>query len=88
MYNRHSEIPTRHPNILRAAIHGKKSWGLWVDTWSDGIVDWTFTEDEILEGFKKRDIEIPEPLLRDFRNRIEKKKRIRNLKLFELMKSK
>jgi hypothetical protein len=80
------EIPvTRHPNVLKGVITGKKGWGLWVDQWSDGIVDWTFTEEEILGEFQKRGIQIPEPLLKDFRNRIEKKKRIRNQKLFEML---
>lgn len=81
------EIPvTRHPNILKSVISGKKGWGLWVDQWSDGIVDWTFTEEEILNEFKKKNIKIPEPLLRDFYNRIDKKKRKRNLEYFEMLK--
>lgn len=80
------EIPkTRHPNILKGVISGKKGWGLWVDQWSDGIVDWTFTEEEILGEFEKRGIKIPEPLLRDFYNRIDKKKRKRNLMYFEML---
>lgn len=87
IYNRYSTIPTRHPNILYAAVHGKKCWGLWLDTWSDGIVDWTFTEEEILGEFQKRNIQIPEPLLKDFRNRVNKKKRIRNQKYFEMLKN-
>ena len=83
------EIPkTRHSNILKGVITGKKGWGLWVDQWSEGIVDWTFTEEEILGEFQTRGIQIPEPLLKDFRNRVEKKKRIRNLKLFEILKTK
>ena len=74
------EIPvTRHSNILKGVIIGKKSWGLWVDQWSDGIVDWSFTEEDILNEFKIHNIEIPEPLLRDFQNRIDKKKHKRNL---------
>ena len=85
IYNRYSTIPTRHPNIVHAVVHGKKSWGLWVDAWSDGIVDWTFTEEEILGQFQERGIQIPEPLLKDFRNRVNKKKRIRNSKYFEIM---
>lgn len=82
------EVPiSRHSNILKGVITGKKGWGLWVDTWSDGILDWTFTEEEILGEFQKRNIQIPEPLLKDFRNRINKKKRIRNEKYHdELMK--
>ncbi len=70
---------------MKGVITGKRGWGLWVDQWSDGIVDWTFTEEEILGEFQKRNIQIPEPLLRDFRNRIEKKKRIRNQKYFDML---
>lgn len=69
---------SRHPNILRGVIIGKKGWGLWVEQWSQGIVEWTFTKEEILEEFKKRDIEIPEPLMIEWDKLIEKKKRIRN----------
>jgi len=82
---RNSTIVTRHPNIVRCVVQGKKSWGLWVDQWSDGICDWTFTEEEILGEFQKRSIQIPEPLLKDFRNRIDKKKRIRNQKYSEFL---
>lgn len=79
------EIPvTRHSNILKGVINGKRGWGLWVDQWSEGIVDWTFTEEEILNEFKIRNIIIPECLLKDFYNRIDKKKRIRNQKMFEM----
>ena len=76
-------IKTRHPNIVKSVVSGKRSWGLWVDQWSDGIVDWTFTEEEILDEFQKRNIQIPKPLLQDFRNRIDKKKRERNQKYHE-----
>lgn len=83
---RNTIVKTIHPNLLRGVIIGKRSWGLWVDQWSDGIVDWTFTEEEILGEFQTRNIQIPEPLLKDFRNRIDKKKRIRNQKYFEMLK--
>lgn len=83
------EVPvTRHPNILKGVISGKRGWGLWVDQWSDGIVDWTFTEEEILGEFQMRAIQIPEPLLKDFRNRIDKKKRIRNKSYFDMLNNK
>jgi hypothetical protein len=84
---RNEVVKTRHPNIVKAVIGGKRSWGLWLDQWSDGIVDWSFTEEEILKEFQERSIKIPEPLLKDFRNRIEKKKRIRNQKYFEMLKN-
>ena len=70
---------SRQSNILKAVIIGKKSWGLWVDQWADGIADWTFQEEEILEEFSKRDIKIPDSFLLDFRNRVEKKKQKRYL---------
>ncbi len=73
---------------MKGVITGKKSWGLWVDQWSDGIVDWTFTKEEILEEFQKRNIQIPSSLLKDFENRIEKKKEIRNRKYFEMLNEK
>lgn len=62
---------------------GKKSWGLWVDQWSDGIVEGSFLIEEILEEFSSRNIEIPESFLLDFKNRIQKKKEIRNQKEIE-----
>jgi len=52
---------------------GKKSWGLWVNEWSDGIVEGSFNKREILEEFSKNGIIIPEPLLNDFHNRVYKK---------------
>jgi hypothetical protein len=82
---RNNIIKTRHPNVVKAVISGKRSFGLWVDQWSDGIVDWTFTEEEILGEFQKRNIKIPKPLLIDFYNRIDKKKRKRNLEYFEIL---
>lgn len=82
---RNNIIKTRHPNIVKAVVSGKRSFGLWSDQWSDGIVDWSFTEEEILGEFKKRNIKIPKPLLIDFYNRIDKKKRKRNLEYFEIL---
>jgi len=82
------EIPiTRHSNILKGVITGKRGWGLWLDAFSDGICDCTFTKEEILDEFQKRNIQIPEPLLKDFENRIEKKKGIRNKEYFEILKT-
>ena len=67
-------IPTRHPNILKSVIVGKKSWGLWLNEWSEGIAQWLFTLDEILQQFEDNHIKIPENLLLDFKNRIQKKR--------------
>ena len=66
---------SRHSNILKCVIIGKKSWGLWLDQWTDGIVDWTFTREEILEIFIEKDIKIPDSFLLDFDNTIDRKKR-------------
>jgi len=84
---RNEIIKTRHPNVVKAVVSGKRSFGLFCDQWSDGIVDCSFTEEEILGEFQMSNIQIPEPLLIDFRNRIEKKKRLINQKYHdELMK--
>ena len=77
------KIYSTHPRILEGAIRGKKSWGLWLDQWTDGISDWSFTKDEILDLFKEKSIEIPESLLKDFNNTLERKKLIRNEKMWE-----
>jgi len=82
---KNTTIKTRHPNIVRAVIIGKSSFGLWVDQWSDGICDCTFTEEEVLNEFKIRGIKIPESLLKDFYNRIDKKKKIRNQNYLEML---
>jgi len=68
------KIFSKHPNILKGVIIGKKSWGLFVNEWSDGIVDGLFTKYEILNEFKSRNIQIPESLLNDFENRIYNKR--------------
>jgi hypothetical protein len=72
-YQMGKPIITRHPNIVKSVIIGKKSWGLWVNQWSDGIVEGTFTKRDILQEFKDKDIKIPESLLIDFENRIYNK---------------
>ena len=77
---------SRHNEILRGLIIAKKSWGLHVDMWSDGIVDWSFTLNEIIQQFIDQNIEIPEPFLKDFVNRIEKKKEERNLNYLKSLK--
>ena len=57
---------------------GKKSWGLWSNTWAEGIVDWSFTKEEILNEFSSKNITIPNSLLIDFENKILKLKVKRN----------
>lgn len=64
---------SRHPNILKGVITGKKGWGLWVEQWSQGIVEGTFTKREIIEVFSNKGIEIPDPLLKEWNNLIIRK---------------
>lgn len=80
-YSGGKPIVTRHPNIVKAVIVGKKSWGLWSNTWAEGVVDWSFTKEEILNEFSSKNIIIPEPLLKDFENKIQTLKIKRNDKL-------
>jgi len=68
-------IYTSQPNIVYAVLNGKKSWGLWLQNWTDGISECNFTKDEILDQFK--DIQIPESLLKNFDDILMKKKLIR-----------
>lgn len=72
-YYKNKPIVTRHPNLVRSVIIGKKSWGLWVGQWSDGISDLLFSKKEIVEEFTNRRIEIPENLMKEFDNMIVKK---------------
>jgi len=69
-YKNGTPIISRHPNIVKGVIIGKKSWGLWLNEWSDGIVEGSFTKREILKDFEDLGITIPESLLKDFENRI------------------
>ena len=61
---------------------------MWVDQWTEGIVDWTFTKEDILNEFEKVNVEIPEPFLVEFNNTIDRKKRKRNLTYLEQIKKK
>ena len=72
-YSKYEPIPTRHPNILKGVIIGKKSWGLHVKMWSEGISEGLFTKKEILQQFDECNIIIPEPLFNDLINHINKK---------------
>ena len=66
-------LVSSQPNVLRSVIIGKKSWGLWLNEWTDGIVEGSFTKNEIISEFTKNGIEIPESLYLDFQNRIFQK---------------
>lgn len=82
-YQKGEIIKTRHPNILRTVLIGKSGWGLWRDQYTDGIVDWTFTREEIMNIFSEKRIKIPEPLIKEFDDFLEKKKMKRNQKYSE-----
>ena len=69
-------IQSRHPNILRCVIIGKKSWGLFSEEWSSGISEGLFTKKEILYEFESNNIKIPESFLIDFENKIYRKIKI------------
>jgi len=68
------QITTTQPNVLFAVIAAKKGWGLWSDEWTDGIVDWCFSKEEILDQFEKVGLKIPDSFLLEFNNRIHRKK--------------
>ena len=84
---KNKKITSRHPNLLKAIITAKKSWGLFVSEWSSGIADCDFTKSEILTEFSKYNIEIPSSFLLDFENAITNKKNNRNLKYLEQLKN-
>jgi len=69
-----NKIETRHPNIVKMVIQGKKGWGLWVNEWSEGISEGSFTKHEILNEFEILNIKIPESFKDDFENRVWKKR--------------
>jgi hypothetical protein len=80
-YKNNISIKTRHPNIVKGVLIGKKSWGLWLNEWTDGIVEGSFTRHEILEEFSNNGIHIPDSLLNDFNNRLYQKRIKRNERL-------
>ncbi len=58
-------------------IIGKKSWGLFLQEWTDGISEGSFTREEILFEFEKNNIKIPESLLKDFYNTLYRKRKLK-----------
>jgi hypothetical protein len=40
--------------------------------WAEGVAEWSFSKEEILEEFEKRGIKIPDSFILDFDNRIKK----------------
>lgn len=65
-------IITRHPNIVRTILLGKKGLGLWVREWSQGIAEGLFTKHEIYSQFEENNILIPESIKLDIQNNIYK----------------
>jgi hypothetical protein len=63
---------TRHPNILKSVIIGKKGWGLLIKQWSEGIASGLFTKFEFFELIKEYNIDIPESFLIEFNNSVWK----------------
>jgi len=70
-YYKDKDIVTKHSNVVRSVIIGKKSWGLWVGEWTDGIIEGSFTKHEILNEFDG--INIPENFIIEFNNRLKQK---------------
>ncbi|NBO22909.1 hypothetical protein EBU94_06195, partial [bacterium] len=64
-------IKTKHPNILRSLVLGKKAWGLQANEWIDGIAQCLFLRSETIQsvGFN-----IPKSFTQDFENRLYKKR--------------
>jgi len=68
---------TRHSNILYHAVRGKKSFGLWVKQWSEGIAECSFTKEDIIQEFTDKNIVIPKGLMKSFDDSIRKEKQKR-----------
>ena len=70
---KNKQLISRHPNVFKGVIIGKKSWGLFLQEWTNGIVEGSFSKKEILQQFEDKHIKIPESFLNDFDNVIHKK---------------
>lgn len=77
-FYKNKTITTKHPNILRSVMIGKKGWGLWLDEWTSGIVECSFTKEEIFETFVNNNIIIPESFIIEFDKLLLRKKIKRN----------
>ena len=67
---KNKDIITKHPNIVFGLIKGKKSWGLHVKMWSEGISEGTFRKVEIFDDFEKENVKIPESFYKEFMDSI------------------
>ncbi len=65
-----TSVVSKHPNILKAVITAKKSWGLHCKMWAEGICDMDFTKKEILSQFEEAGVTIPECFLKELNNKI------------------
>lgn len=65
-------ITSRHPNVMRHVLMGKKGFGLWVREWSGGISEGSFKKQDILDEFATRGISIPDCFMQEFENAIYK----------------
>lgn len=74
---------SKHPNVLKAVIIGKKSWGLWCQQWGQGIGECLFTKDEVLFQFEENGIKIPDSFIKDFENTIFEYRRKRIIRYLE-----
>ena len=63
---KNKEIITKHPNVVFGVIKGKKSWGLHLKMWSEGISEGSFSKYEILDIFEKQNVIIPSSFLKEF----------------------
>lgn len=73
-YNNEQKIESRQNNVLQGVIIAKKSWGLHVKIWTEGIVERDFTIEEIINDFERSGITIPESLMKGFINEVKKAK--------------
>lgn len=69
---KNKEIVTKHPNIVFSVIKGKKSWGLHIKMWSEGVREGSFRKKEILWDFIEKKVVIPDSFEKEFDNLIYK----------------
>lgn len=65
---------SRHPNILKSVLIGKKGWGLLIRNWSEGIGSGLFTKFEFFELMKEYNIQIPDSFIIEFNNAVSKER--------------